>query len=73
MFLICSFIEAYSNARYGVGSGRILLDDLECYGNERSVVDCRSGGWYQENCDHGEDAGVSCHGMKLQQYIISDL
>ena len=51
------------NAGYGAGSSRlaILLDEVDCTGQESSVLDC---GHLQplgtHNCRHGEDAGVFC-------------
>ncbi|XP_053399313.1 deleted in malignant brain tumors 1 protein-like [Mercenaria mercenaria] len=56
-----SDIEAFQQAYFGQGIGRIVLDDLQCYGDESSIDQCRSSGWMHENCGHGEDAGVSCH------------
>ncbi|XP_053388610.1 uncharacterized protein LOC128551720 isoform X2 [Mercenaria mercenaria] len=56
-----SKIEAFQQAHFGQGSGRIVLDDLECYGYESSLEHCHSSGWMIENCGHQEDAGVSCH------------
>ncbi|XP_062572436.1 deleted in malignant brain tumors 1 protein-like [Saccostrea cucullata] len=52
---------AVSNARYGQGPGPILLDDVICKGTETSILQCRSKGWYTNNCDHTEDVGVICN------------
>jgi len=53
-------IAVRNNAFYGQGSGEIWLDDLNCVGNERSIVNCSHRGWGIENCSHSEDAGVKC-------------
>ncbi|NXP81853.1 NETR protein, partial [Ramphastos sulfuratus] len=52
--------KALSWAHYGKGSGPILLDEVECSGNELSLDQCKKSDWGQQNCDHIEDAGVSC-------------
>ncbi|KAH1168453.1 neurotrypsin-like [Mauremys mutica] len=52
--------KALSWAHYGQGSGPILLDEVECSGNELSLDQCKKNNWGQQNCDHIEDAGVSC-------------
>lgn len=53
-------ITAYGSAHFGEGSGPILLDDLRCNGYESDIALCNNRGWYNNNCGHGEDAGVSC-------------
>lgn len=63
--------KALSWAHYGQGSGPILLDEVECSGNELSLDQCKKSEWGQQNCDHIEDAGVSCDpftGTDLQLY-----
>lgn len=63
--------KALSWAHYGQGSGPILLDEVECSGNELSLDQCKKSDWGQQNCDHIEDAGVSCDpftGTDLQLY-----
>ena len=54
---------AYSNARFGQGSGPIYLDNVQCAGTEAMLGDCRANAIGSHNCVHREDAGVGCQGM----------
>ena len=52
---------AYSNARFGQGSGPIVLNNLVCTGAEASLLDCSSDGIFNiGSCTHADDAGVQC-------------
>ncbi|XP_032301303.1 deleted in malignant brain tumors 1 protein isoform X3 [Coturnix japonica] len=53
-------IAAPGSARFGAGTGRILLDNVQCHGDEASLLRCRHGGWAVHNCQHVEDASVVC-------------
>lgn len=53
---------AYQAAFYGRGGNAIHLDDLECVGTERSLLECRHAGQGTHNCDNTEEAGVLCIG-----------
>ncbi|NXD94842.1 DMBT1 protein, partial [Chaetorhynchus papuensis] len=53
-------VNAPHSARFGPGSGRIFLDDVQCRGDEPSLQMCRHNGWGVHNCWHGEDASVIC-------------
>ena len=49
---------AYQRARFGRGTGPILMDDVACSGSEDRLIDCDHTA--EHNCIHFEDAGVRC-------------
>ena len=47
-------------ASFGVGEGLIVLDDVNCVGNESTLLGCRASELGAHNCLPSEDAGVYC-------------
>ena len=60
--LVMKGAKAHSNAHFGEGVGKILLDEVACTGTERDLIVCPSNGIENHDCRHHEDAGVSCVG-----------
>ncbi|KAL4219465.1 scavenger receptor cysteine-rich [Mactra antiquata] len=42
------------------GNGTILLDNVECKGNELNILDCQHSAIGSTNCGHREDIGLHC-------------
>ncbi|XP_036941411.1 deleted in malignant brain tumors 1 protein-like isoform X1 [Acanthopagrus latus] len=55
-------VSTPTNAHFGRGSGPIWLDNVECTGQESALSHCHHNGFGENNCGHGEDAGVICLG-----------
>ena len=63
--LLLSFAggKAYSNARFGTGSGPIFLDDVQCSSSSNQLLECPTRPILSHNCLHSADAGVGCEGV----------
>ncbi|XP_058262799.1 deleted in malignant brain tumors 1 protein-like isoform X2 [Hemibagrus wyckioides] len=55
-------VTAHQIAHFGQGSGPIWLNNVQCSGSESSITECSHSGFGNLNCNHGEDAGVTCSG-----------
>ncbi|KAJ8335761.1 hypothetical protein SKAU_G00391030 [Synaphobranchus kaupii] len=60
-------------AKYGKGTGKIWLDNMQCSGSEKSVELCKSRGWGNSDCTHDEDAGVICKEERLPGFVDSNV
>ena len=54
-------LDAPRSARFGQGSGRILLNYVNCDGTEDNIADCAHAGIRVHKCGHGEDASTICY------------
>jgi deleted-in-malignant-brain-tumors protein 1 len=58
---------AYPNARFGMGMGPIIFNNLECTGSELNIFDCPSDGvGVSGMCTHANDAAVMCQECEWQ-------
>ena len=50
----------FIGSQFGKGLGHILMDELDCKGDENSLLGCKFDPWNITDCNDREWAGVSC-------------
>ena len=57
----------YRYSHFGYGTGPIILDSVNCIGNESKITQCThlGVGVTTSNCYHNYDAGVECPGKHM--------
>jgi hypothetical protein len=63
---------ALPQASFGSGKGIIWFDDVRCFGNETSLLNCSHRGIGVSNCAHSEDANVICPGMIIVELQLTN-
>ncbi|XP_051632294.1 deleted in malignant brain tumors 1 protein-like isoform X1 [Manacus candei] len=58
-------LAAPGHAHFGRGHDAIWLDEVNCTGTENSILECPAKPWGDNNCFHGEDAGVICSASRM--------
>ncbi|XP_031565170.1 deleted in malignant brain tumors 1 protein-like isoform X2 [Actinia tenebrosa] len=73
--VVCRMLN-YSKASWAgtakiIGSGPIVLDEVQCRGNEKSIEYCPKDKWGWHNCLHSEDAGVKCEMLSKEEIKVT--
>ncbi|XP_006819175.1 scavenger receptor cysteine-rich domain superfamily protein-like [Saccoglossus kowalevskii] len=50
----------YARTDFGVGTADILMQSVNCHGNETSLAQCDHNGWGFTSCQHSTDVGLIC-------------
>ena len=59
-------VKVYSGGKYGMGSGGVYFDEVDCIGSEPSILHCPSNTATRDH-DHYNDVAIQCipRGMAL--------
>ena len=52
-----------------IDSQAVFLDDVQCIGNESSILDCERQVTGEHNCNQNDGAGVRCGGKFVMQFV----
>ena len=74
MILLCHNAGAipYRYSYFGSGTGPVILDSVNCVGNESKITQCPhlGVGVTASYCSHYYDVGVECPGEHVNQLIL---
>lgn len=68
LLLLLLDVRTFGGSKYGSGIGPVYLRDLQCSGNESSLIYC-PGNTDTNECSHSDDAGLRCDGECKNYYI----
>jgi hypothetical protein len=63
-FKIFQALSAPGRSKFGSGNKNFLLDEVDCHGNETSLLSCDSNSLKEHDCQDFEVAGVYCQQTK---------
>ncbi|KAM4570568.1 scavenger receptor cysteine-rich domain-containing protein DMBT1-like [Fundulus diaphanus] len=59
-------LGAPTMAHFGVGTGQIWLDEMDCSGSENSLSECSNPGFGIHDCEHSDDASAICAASQIR-------
>ena len=68
--LLTDVVAVRTSALFGEGNGTILLDDVNCCGDESNLLQCSHSGIGQHDCSVSETAGVICEGKSAECPVV---
>nr|XP_006812538.1 PREDICTED: deleted in malignant brain tumors 1 protein-like [Saccoglossus kowalevskii] len=66
-------LAAVRSPAYGPGTGNILMDEVDCAGDEAELINCRQHAWGENDCGHNEDAGVRCSSTESTGWYLGSV
>ena len=61
--------DSNSGANYGSGNGVYWLNNVQCVGNEESILSCAHDGLKKQGCPNGKEARVVCAGPEGKAFF----
>ena len=49
-----------ANGTFKQGSGKMWMNNLQCWGTEDDIGQCQFSSWENSHCNHGHDVGLAC-------------
>lgn len=64
--------KATPGSYFGPGTGPVIIDDLDCHGNETDINQCASAPWGASSCGPNNVAGLDCQGNRTVTPLLTN-